>query len=78
METKNDILNKVKEVVGRYEDIKSISNEDSLNELKISDLSKVQISMEIERIFDVDFDINMISNIKNVADLVSFIENAKS
>ncbi len=81
MITKNEILVKVKEIVSRYEVSNELSKEltenDNLSEVHISDLSRVQIAMELERVFDVEFDINMISRLNTINDLVSFIESAK-
>ncbi len=78
MDSKLDIINKVKEIVGRYEVIDELSEYECLESLLIADLSKVQIAMELERVYDIEFDLSMISSFKTVGDLVSFIEREKS
>ncbi len=77
MEAKVDILNKVKEIVSRYEvcDLEIVDNIDNIN---VSDLSKVQIAMEIERVFGVEFDFGDITKLRTVNELVTFIEEQNS
>ncbi len=77
MVEKVEIINKVKEIVSRYE-VSDLSEDDRLDKIQISDLSKVQIAMEIERVFDVQFDLNDVTSVKTVSDLVKIIEEQNS
>ncbi len=70
---KIDIINRVKEIVSRYE-ATDIGNEDKLEDINVTDLSKVQIAMEIERVFGVEFNLGDLTKLQTVKDLVVFIE----
>ncbi len=72
MTKKEDIIIKVKEIIRKYEEV-NISSEDELERINISELSKVQISMEVERVFGIEFELEQISNIITVGDLVAYI-----
>ncbi len=76
---KIEILDKLNYVLVKYDSTMcKINNESILEELEIEDLSKVQIIMEVERIFNIEFDLGDLSNISSVGDLVNFIENQQN
>ncbi len=77
MVDKVEIIDKVREIVGRYENV-SIKEDDNLEKIDVSDLSKVQIAMELERVFCIDFELEDITKLKTVNDIVTFIENQNS
>lgn len=73
--SQKNIKDKVLDIVGKYDNsITEVDDEDVLLEIEIEDLSKIQITMEIERLFNVEFELTDIENINKVKDLVSFIE----
>lgn len=69
-----NIKEKLFSIVSKYDSsISEIDDEDVLLEVKIDDLSKTQIAMEIERTFDIEFEFEDIGKIEKAKDLVDFI-----
>ncbi len=77
MYQKEDIIKKVKEIVGRY-DAQSVLTDENIDMIEVYDLSKVQIAMEIERVFGVEFDLGDITKVRTISDLVKVIEEQNS
>ncbi len=74
-----EILKILKNILLKYDkNIEGLTEEGLLTEFTIEDLSKVQVVMEVERIFDVEFDIIDIEKFKTVNDIIEFVENYNS
>ncbi len=76
---KNEIINNLKVILKKYDKtFTDFNDETKFEDLKIDELSKVQVVMEVERKFDVEFDILDLQNIRLVKDIVEFIEKSNS
>ncbi len=72
---KGKLLLEIKDIINKYDkSIKNIKEEDFINEIIADELSKVQIIMEIERKFGIDFDIEDLERFKTTNDLIEYIE----
>ncbi len=77
--SRKEILTGLNEIIRKYDKHFSDYDNDLANEeLQIDDLSKVQVVMEVERKFGVEFDILDMHKIRSVKDLVDFIEKLTS
>ncbi len=75
---KGKLLQEIKEIINKYDkSVQNIKDADFLSEVIIDELSKVQIIMEIERKFNIDFDIEDFQKFKTVSDLVGYIEEKR-
>ncbi len=76
---RNEILVSLVDILKKYDkNVLNCEDEMKIEKLKIEDLSKVQVIMEVERKFDVEFDILDLQKIRAVKDIVDFIENFNS
>ncbi len=76
---RREILKVLGDILSKYDkNIVELTEKSLINELTIEDLSKVQVVMEVERVFDIEFDIMYLEKIKTIQDLVEFIENYNS
>ncbi len=75
---KKEIIENLYSVILKYDKyVSELKDDMKIEDVKIDELSKVQIVMEVERIFDVEFDIGNMHNIKTVGEIAEFIENRK-
>ncbi len=76
---RNEILTGLIEILKKYDkNIVELNDVTKIEELKIEDLSKVQVVMEVERKFGVEFDILDLQKIRTVKDIVDFVEHFNS
>ncbi len=71
----NKDINELKDILNKYcINTKGIDQNTNIEDIKIDDLSKVQICMEVERKFDVEFDIDKINEFETVRDILMFLD----
>ncbi len=76
---RTQVLRDLSCILRKYDKSIGELTEDSLmNELVIEDLSKVQVIMEVERVFNVEFELMDLNRIRTVEDIVMFIEKYNS
>ncbi len=71
----NKNINELNKIFKKYcIKLEGINHNTNIDSIKIDELSKVQICMEIERKFDVEFDIDKISELETVKDIIMFLD----
>ena len=72
-----DIREKVKEIISKRCNIENINEEDDLSKLGLDSLDLVEAMLEIEEVFNIEFDNDEIANLKTIKEVLILIEKKK-
>ena len=72
-----DIREKVKEIISKRCNIENINEEDDLSKLGLDSLDLVEAMLEIEEVFNIEFDNDEIANLKTIKEVLALIEKKK-
>ena len=70
----NTIMTKLEEIVDKKIKVQTITTETNLSDLGFDSLDKAEIVLNIEDEFNIEFTEDEMLSIKNVGDLVKFIQ----
>ena len=72
-----DISEQIKDIISKHTGVSELSDDDLLENSGLNSLDVVEISAEIEKIFNIEFTSEEIINIKTIKDIVCLIEQKR-
>ena len=72
-----DISEQIKEIISKHTGVSELSDDDLLENSGLNSLDVVEISAEIEKIFNIEFTSEEIINIKTIKDIVCLVEQKR-
>ncbi|MCR4911405.1 MAG: acyl carrier protein [Bacilli bacterium] len=68
-----DIKNEVSKIIAKRVDISNLKEEDNLSELGLDSLDLVEVMLEIEEVFGIEFSSDEIEGCKTLKDVLNLI-----
>ena len=72
-----DISEQIKDIISKHTGVSELSDDDLLENSGLNSLDVVEISAEIEKIFNIEFTSEEIINIKTIKDIVCLVEQKR-